>query len=191
MTKPLFLFIGRSASGKTTVAELLESRSELKTLQSYTTRQKRFELETGHTFISDEEFDNLKDIIAYTEYNGHRYCATKAQIDEADIYVVDISGVETLLEKYHDERPIVVIYFDTSIRTRIDRMINRNDPDMAIVSRLYNDEEFDWENELNKLVWNAKNNEGKNVEIHVVDANRDLDNVLLQTWSFMSSYLEV
>lgn len=191
MTKPLFLFVGKSASGKTTVAELLESRRNLKTLQSYTTRQKRFELETGHTFITDEEFDNLKEIIAYTEYNNHRYCATKAQIDEADIYVIDVAGVEVLLEKYQDSRPIVVIYFDTSIRTRIDRMINRNDPDTAIISRIYNDEEFEWERELSKLVWNAKNNENKNVEIHVVDANRDLDNVLLQTWTFMNSYLEM
>ena len=99
MNKPLFLLVGPSASGKTTIAEKLESTMSLKSIQSYTTRLPRYDGETGHTFISDNDFDNLKDIMAYTEYNGHRYCTTKEQIDNADIYVVDVPGVETLLQR--------------------------------------------------------------------------------------------
>ena len=114
MDKPLYLFVGKSASGKTTVAEILESEYKLNTLQSYTTRPKRHDNETGHTFITNEEFDNLKNIVAYTEYNGYRYCCTKEQIDSTDIYVIDVPGVETLLEKYRSNRPIIILYFERS-----------------------------------------------------------------------------
>lgn len=185
MNEPLYLFVGKSASGKTTVAENLESQYSFTTLQSYTTRPKRYENETGHIFVTDEEFDKLENIIAYTEYNNHRYCATKKQIDESSIYVIDVPGVKTLLEKYHTDRKIVVVYFDTSIRTRIDRMIDRHEPDMAIVCRLYNDEESDWEKELSEMVWCHKNNFNKNVEMHSVDANQCLGLVIQQITSFM------
>jgi len=185
MNEPLYLFIGKSASGKTTIAELLESQYSFKTLQSYTTRPKRHENETGHIFVTDEEFDKLENIIAYTEYNNYRYCATKEQIDESSIYVIDVPGVKTLLEKYHTDRKIVIVYFDASIRTRIDRMMDRHDSDMAIVSRLYNDEESDWEKELSEMVWCHKNNFNKNVEIHLVDANQYIGLVIQQITSFM------
>lgn len=180
MSSPIYLLVAKSASGKTTIAEILEKEFGFKSIQSYTTRAPRHKGETGHTFITDDEFDLLENIIGYTEYNGHRYCCTKEQIDEADIYVIDVPGVETLLERYNSDRLILILYFDTSVRTRIDRMIDRGDSDTAIVSRLYTDEEFDWEKALNKLVWNYKNNMGKNVEMYVINANVGLEDVLEQ-----------
>lgn len=190
MNNPLYLFVGRSASGKSTVANILESVGKYNQLQSYTTRPKRTEDEIGHIFISDEEFDKLENIIGYTEYNNHRYCSTAEQVDKASIYVIDVPGVETLLERYQNERPIVVVYFDTNIRTRIDRMVDRHDCDAAIISRIYVDEEFDWEQELNKLVWHYKNNVGKNVEMYVVDANQNLESVLAQVTGLMNNLTE-
>lgn len=190
MNNPLYLFVGRSASGKTTVANILESVGKYSQLQSYTTRPRRTDDEVGHIFISEEEFDKLENIIGYTEYNDHRYCSTIEQIDESSIYIIDTRGVETLLERYQNDRPIVVVYFDTNIRTRIDRMVDRHDCDAAIVSRIYNDEEFDWEQELNKIVWHYKNNVGRNVEMCVVDANKNLENVLAQVTSIVNSSTE-
>lgn len=190
MNKPLYLFVGRSASGKTTVANLFGHIGDYPQVQSYTTRSKRHENEAGHTFVTDEEFDQLEDIIAYTEYNGFRYCATKSQLDDASIYVVDIPGVETLLEKYNSSRPIVVVYFDASIRTRIDRMIDRHDCDSAIISRLYNDAEFDWKQELSKLVWHHKNNLERDVEMCIVDADQSIDKVLGQTMNYFEQNSE-
>ena len=186
MNNALYLFVGKSASGKSTVANIFEGIGKYKSIQSYTTRPPRYDGETGHTFVSDEEFDALENIIAYTEYNNHRYCATSDQLDMASIYVVDVPGVETLLERYQTDRQIVVIYFDASIRTRIDRMIDRHDSDTAIVSRIYNDEEFDWQNELGKVVWHYKNNCGKNVEMHTVDANQNIENVLMQLTDYIN-----
>lgn len=187
MNKPLHLLVGRSASGKTSVASLLEEKYNMSQTQSYTTRPKRYFGEIGHVFVSDSQFDKLKNIVGYTEYNGFRYCATQEQLDYADMYVVDVPGVETLLEKYSSDRPIVVFYFDASIRTRINRMLERGDHDTAVISRLYTDEEFDWHDELNKLVWNAKNNDGRNIEMYVIDANQDLDNVMLQVTRYINN----
>ena len=180
MNKPLYLLVGKSASWKTTVANTLKTECAMSQLQSYTTRPKRFDEEIGHIFVTDEEFNKLQNIMAYTEYNKYRYCATKKQVDATDIYVIDVPGVETLLQKYQTNRPIIIIYFQTNIRTRIDRMIDRHDSDMEIVSRIYNDEEFDWELRLDRVVWNNKYNLGRNITMYTIDANKNLDSVVAQ-----------
>ena len=50
----IFLIVGCSGSGKTTITEQLEQKYGLKAIQSYTTRQPRYDGETGHIFVSDE-----------------------------------------------------------------------------------------------------------------------------------------
>lgn len=144
MNKPLFLIVGRSGSGKTTIVEFLEKYKGLKSVQSYTTRPKRSENEYGHIFISDATFDTLENIMGYAEYSGHRYCATKEQLDEADLYVVDPTGVEALLQKYETNRQIYIIYLNTSVPKLIDNMITRGDSSKKIVDRLHDDFEYDW-----------------------------------------------
>lgn len=180
MNKPLYLMVGKSASGKTTVAEILESKYNLKSIQSYTTRPKRYENETGHTFITEDGFDKLENIMGYNKYNGYRYCCTKEQLDAADIYVVDVPGVETLLERYQSDRPIVIFYFDASVCTRIDRMMDRHDSDMQIVSRIYNDEKSDWFVDLKVLRWHYAYDLHRNVVLHMIHADEDVEKVLEQ-----------
>lgn len=185
MNKPLFLFVGRSASGKTTIANVLEEWYEHAQVQSYTTRPPRYEGEVGHIFLTDEDFDNLGDLVAYTKYNGFRYGTTAAQLDQCTIYVVDVPGVETLLERYNTHRKIVVIYFDTTAHTRINRMIERGDSDSAIVSRLLQDEKNDWFKQLNHIVWHYDHNMGHNVDMYTVNANYSQDQVLESVLYYM------
>lgn len=180
MNKPLYLFVGRSASGKTTVADLLESKYGLKQVQSYTTRSQRYEGEIGHIFVSKEEFDNLGELAAYTFYNGYEYGTTFDQLNECSIYVVDTAGVETLLERYH-ERKIVIFYFDTSVYTRINRMLDRGDSDMQIVSRLLQDEKMDWQALLFDIVLRTDDD----VLMRHVYADGHLDGVVNQILSIM------
>ena len=177
MNNALFLFVGKSASGKTSLANLLEERYECKQVQSYTTRLPRYDGEVGHIFVSKEEFDNLGGLAAYTMYNGNEYGTTFKQLEECDIYVIDVPGVKTLLEKEID-RPIVIIYFNASTYSRINRMIERGDCDTQIVARLLQDEKDDWLRQLNKLVWNSSNVLGKNVCMYEVDANEKQSKVL-------------
>ena len=192
MNKPLFLFVGRSASGKTTMANILERHFEYKTVQSYTTRKPRYDGETGHIFVNKEEFNNLGELAAYTLYNGNEYGTTFEQLRECDIYVIDVPGVETLLNNYEKiDRPIYIIYFEASVSTCIDRMIDRNSSDMEIVSRLRNDHKFDWKDSLDKLVWHNSKNLNKNIELYTANANLSKNEVLDQVLYYMQRYMEV
>ena len=181
VNKPLLLLVGPSGCGKTTVANYLEINNGYSSVQSYSTRPKRYDNETGHIFITDKEFNELQHIVAYTEYNGYKYCATEEQIDKANIYIVDVPGVKTLLKKYHNQsRPIYIFYLKSTVKTRIDRMLERDDHDSQILSRLYVDEEYDWFEKLNKIVHNCKFNTNRDVRLHVVDANKKLSDVAEQ-----------
>lgn len=181
MSRPLYLFVGQSGSGKTTIVEELENICGRKSIQSYTTRPQRYENEYGHTFISDDEFDKLENIIAYTEYHGFRYCSTEELIDNSDLYVVDPDGVETLLEKYSNtERTICIFYLDTTVTTRVDRMVDRGDSDTSIVSRLRNDEKFDWYYKLSQIVWKHENIMNRDVVLYKINANGKKGEILEQ-----------
>lgn len=188
MNKPLFLFVGKSASGKTTIAELLEQKYGYKQVHSYTTRPPRYKGEVGHVFVTEEEFNNLGDMAAYTFYNNNHYGTTFNQLEKCDIYVIDVPGVETLLQKDKINRPIVIIYFDTTVHTRINRMIDRGDSDMAIIARLLQDEKDDWLNQLNHIVWHYDHIMGVNVDLHVVNANGNQDAVLEMVQYYMEDY---
>lgn len=190
MNKPLYLFVGKSASGKTTIANLLNDKYGYKQIWSYTTREPRFENEPGHVFVSEDEFDNLGELAAYTFYNGNHYGTTFDQLNESDIYVVDVPGVETLLQNYQGDRPIRVMYFDATVCTRIHRMLDRGDSDMAIIARLLQDEEEDWFKQLTKLVWHYEHIVGKNVELRSINANSDQLDVLQMVLHYMNQYME-
>lgn len=167
MNKPLYLFVGKSASGKTTIANLFEQEYGCKQVQSYTTRKPRYEDEIGHIFITDDEFNNLGELAAYTVYNGSKYGTTVQQVDECNIYVIDVTGVETLLKNYKTDRTIYIMYFDAGVHTRINRMLERGDHDSAIISRLLQDEKTDWLQQLRNIV--AQHNK-QNLWVYPVNA---------------------
>ena len=125
----LALIIGASGSGKSSICDELEKIYGLKAIPSYTTREPRTPDEKGHTFISDCEFDNLKDILAYAETDGNRYAVTKEMLEDEQysLYVIDLSGVKYLLEHYKGDRPLVSFFIDTNVYDRFKRMIDRKD----------------------------------------------------------------
>ena len=125
----LALIIGASGSGKSSVCDALEKIYGLKAIPSYTTREPRTPDEKGHTFISDCEFDNLKDILAYAETDGNRYAVTKEMLEDEQysLYVIDLTGVKYLLEHYKGDRPLVSFFIDTNVYDRFKRMIDRKD----------------------------------------------------------------
>jgi guanylate kinase len=185
MNNTLYLFVGKSASGKTTVANFLEKKHGLKQVNSYTTRPPRHDGEIGHIFVDDEQFNNLCEIVAYTEYNGFRYGTTAEQLDQCQIYVVDVPGVKTLLERYKTDRKVVILYFSSTICTRINRMIDRGDSDAAIISRLLQDEKEDWCDELGEVVWQHKAFLNNNIYLYDMYADDDLATVITRTERYM------
>lgn len=139
MSDKIALFIGPSGSGKTTIAEYLVKYYGLTQIESYTTRAPRYDGEVGHIFVSNEEFDQLKGFVAYTEFDGNRYAATAEQVDSNDIYVVDVAGAEYFKDKYHGKKKPVVFYFSLPDSTLVQRMRDRGDRLEAISQRLEND----------------------------------------------------
>lgn len=124
----IFLIVGPSGSGKSTICDrLINSHAGLSQIQSYTTRPPRYIGEKGHIFVTDEEFD------------GHRYAATSAQVEENDIYVIDPAGVEYFRENYHGRKHVYVVGIWATEAARKKRMFLRGDPEDAIVRRLESD----------------------------------------------------
>ena len=121
----IFLIVGCSGSGKTTITEQLETKYGLKSIQSYTTRKPRYNGETGHTFISNEEFDKLTDMVAYTEFAGNRYCPTAEQVENSDLYVIDPHGVKFFMKSYTGKKTPKIIYINSDLNVRYERMVKR------------------------------------------------------------------
>lgn len=137
--KNIYLFVGASGSGKTTIVERLEKQYGLKSIQSYTTRKPRYEGEKGHIFITKKEFSELKDICAYTVFNGNQYGATSAQVNTHELYVIDPKGIEFFKNNYVGNKNWFVIYLNVPIDIRCNRMVKRGDSESKIIERLVND----------------------------------------------------
>ena len=135
----IYLILGESGSGKTTIQTLLCKQHDLKAVSSYTTRPPRGEDEIGHIFVTDDEFDKLENIVAYTEYNNNRYCATYEQIEDNDLYVIDIDGIDFFKKVYRGNKDIKIIYILSPIHTRAERMEIRNEKFSKIMERVVND----------------------------------------------------
>ena len=138
--KPLILLVGKSGSGKTTIAKHLEDNYDMKMLDSYTTRPPRNEGEIGHEFVDVEFYENAKDIVAYTFFDGNHYWASQQQCEEADIYVVDPDGVD-MFEMNFDKskRRYVIVYLDVPVHTRFIRMVKRDGSIKKALRRIIHD----------------------------------------------------
>ncbi|MEG0898312.1 MAG: DUF4406 domain-containing protein [Oscillospiraceae bacterium] len=139
MSDTIFLIVGESGSGKTTLVSELEKRYGLTSIKSYTTRPQRHKDEYGHIFVSDEEFDSLKDICAYTEFNNYKYGATSAQVDSNDLYIIDVDGIKYFRNNYKGNKKVCVIYISTSTIERYHRMIARGDSINKTTERIDHD----------------------------------------------------
>ncbi len=181
MNNKLFLLVGKSASGKSTIATILEKVHGYKQVASYTTRASRYYAESGHIFVSESEFDKLGELAAFTKYNGCRYGVTYEQLEQCSTYVIDVPGAESLLKNLNGSRPICIIYFDAAVSTRINRMVERGASDHEIISRLLTDDTTnDWYRELDNIVWHYKNIEHQDVELYRINSNEDIEDVLQQ-----------
>ena len=137
MGKYIYLLIGESGSGKTTIADRLSSDLGLKQLWSYTTRKPRYDGERGHIFV--DELDPRAKCVAYTKFDGNHYWATQQQIEENDVYVVDPDGLLYFMLRYDGEKIPVVFFIDTTTHTRRKRLRKRGDSRAQIRQRIRHD----------------------------------------------------
>ena len=167
---PILLLLGASGSGKTTLCTELEKRYGLKSIPSYTTRKPRFDGEQGHTFITEDEFDKLKDILAYAETDNCRYAVTKEMLEDEQysIYVIDMTGLKYLYEHYHGDRPIISVFISCSATSRFKHMMDREDSRpyherlAAAIDRIEHDSlEFNKTDLINHVNYRVENKEGE------------------------------
>lgn len=141
--KTILLLCGKSGSGKTTVAGLMEKKYGLKQVVSYSDRPMRCKEEKGHIFVSPGEFDMIpeEEMVAYTEFSGHRYCATSSQVEESDIYVIDPKGIKEFLRRYKGKKTPVAVYLTAPENLLATRMAARGDGLYDIMKRINHDRE--------------------------------------------------
>lgn len=109
--------VGPSGSGKTHLATYLEDKYGIPMIESRTTRKRRSPNESGHTFVSDEEFDTYlkEDMLAYTEWEQEdgflaRYCCLKKDVSSKIVsYVIDEYGLEYLKKNFHENYVIFAV----------------------------------------------------------------------------------
>ena len=126
ITSKIICIVGESGSGKDTVASILETSYNLIPLKSYTTRKPRYENEDTHIFISKEESKNYTDKVASTFFDNNLYFATTQQVDNSDIYIIDVDGIYTLRARYKGEKEVIVVYLRTSKIKRFIRLCKRD-----------------------------------------------------------------
>lgn len=135
----IILLVGPSGSGKSTIANKLHNDFGLKVVQSYTTRPKRYPGETGHIFVSDIEFNKIKNKVAYTEFDEYRYCATAEQVEECDIYVIDPAGVRFFWSHYRGKKRVELVQLFVEQKVLRKRLEARGDSPLSIEHRLKQD----------------------------------------------------
>lgn len=128
----LICLMGRTASGKDTLASKLCERTGLRQIISYTTRERRVNEGNTHIFISDEEYNAMESagqIAAFTQIGPYKYCCTIDQLYNNDVYVIDPIGVQHLRELNLPNLRLITVYVNTPDDIRKERALNKRGDD--------------------------------------------------------------
>lgn len=175
----IYLILGHSGSGKSTIRNALTSHG-IKKIITYTTRPPRVSEVDGidYNFIDQELFkkmnqDNL--FIGTTCYVGNYYSTLKEDLEKNNnkdsdcVIVVDKEGVLAIKKEFANARSI---YLKCSRETLRDRMIKRNDHANDIEKRLDVLEDLD------------------SYADYIIDADRDIDSVFEDVISLIKNIRE-
>ena len=175
----IYLILGHSGSGKSTIRNALTSHG-IKKIITYTTRPPRVSEVDGidYNFINQELFkkmdqDNL--FIGTTCYVGNYYSTLKEDLEKNNnkdsdcVIVVDKEGVLAIKKDFANARSI---YLKCSRETLRDRMIKRNDHANDIEKRLDVLEDLD------------------SYADYIIDADRDIDSVFEDVISLIKNIRE-
>ena len=175
----IYLILGHSGSGKSTIRNALTSHG-IKKIITYTTRPPRVSEVDGidYNFIDQDLFkkmdgDNL--FIGTTCYVGNYYSTLKEDLgknnnkDSDCVIVVDKEGVLAIKKEFANARSI---YLKCSRETLRDRMIKRNDHANDIEKRLDVLEDLD------------------PYADYIIDADRDIDSVFEDVISLIKNIRE-
>jgi len=133
--KKIFIIIGKTMSGKTTIMEKIEDVSTFKKIISHTTRPKRFPEEDGYYF--EDNFINGDNILALRTYypfisEKNKKSTWQYWLDKNDIenvkypfLITDVVGCCEIVKKY-GEKNVTVINVVVSKEEQIRRIEDRS-----------------------------------------------------------------
>ena len=169
----IFCLMGKSASGKDTLAKAINKEIGIPIAVSCTTRPMRVG-EVQHReyhFLTEEEF-HQKEFVEkreYHVYNGDTwyYGYSKDEFEGEDcVAIVDVEGYETLRD-YFGKENVVAIYIHASEETLRKRLIKRGDNPKEIERRL-EDDDIRFNNFIDEVIFGG--------EHYFVNNNYDLIN---------------
>lgn len=153
----IIVLVGKTASGKTTVANELCENHGYKRIITYTTRPMREneEQDVDYHFISDEQFNEMVENNEFTEYKrydtahgvwSYGSVITSEQELSDDCYVIILTpqGLRDLSKKMSQ---YIAFYLNVSFESQLKRLKKRGDEEQQIIKRLINDAK-DFENVL-------------------------------------------
>jgi guanylate kinase len=176
--KTVFLIVGKSASGKDTLVNML-CKYGYKQLCSYTTRPRRIDEGDTHIFITPEEVKNYEsEIIAYTKIGEFQYFATKSQLQDADLYVIDPQGVKYMKQAIKDVR-LVTIYINLDDESRFGFALKRQDALGVLIKRFIDEseqfKEFATNGDYDYAITNKNLNKSFYVLKEIIEIERSFD----------------
>lgn len=148
--KTIYCIVGESGSGKDSLVKytLEKYKLPLKLLVSYTDRPKRPNETNGveHWFVGSSDFTEIKnndEVVAYTRIgeDGYRYMATRDNLEDSDIYLIDPEGLKGFKANYGHKYDIVTIYIDCPYKERYNRAVSKRGDSPCKFAKRYNDEQ--------------------------------------------------
>lgn len=126
----LLVLLGESASGKSTIEEILNDNYGYKKIVSYTTRQAREREINGkdYLFLDEDNFNELKragSFIMTACYNGWKYGIPISQCVDNAVLVTTPYGLRQL--KKNENFNIISIYIKVPRRDRLIKVFQRGD----------------------------------------------------------------
>lgn len=133
-TVPL-VFIGTSGVGKTTIAKELEKQSVVTFNKSHTTRQKRYDDDDDHIYVTEEEFGQLEQSGYFMDVvdpfnNGDKYGYAPVYCTEGTVPLILVRAlILPLLDKHFSK---YICYQIEAPDSRISLVMNqRGEPDYS------------------------------------------------------------
>lgn len=126
----MIVILGESASGKSTVQNILCKNYGYERLVTYTTRSPRKGEKDGvdYHFISVDNFVKMKESGAYcetAEYNGWHYASAKEDCTDNKVAVLTPHGLRQI--RKFDELSVNTYYINVPRRDRLIKILQRGD----------------------------------------------------------------
>ena len=128
----LLLVIGRTACGKDRLVNKLCEQTNLTAITSYTTRERRVNEGATHVFVTEEDYQQMKDneqIAAFTQIGKNKYWSTIEQLYINDLYIIDYEGIKTLRQLNLPNLRLVTVFVNVPDAIREDRALNKRKDD--------------------------------------------------------------